>query len=78
MLMKGTIFTPILSINTKINVYRSEYGCAPNYIVMNKETLNAIKTSSELVVVNTPAYFTFCGIPIAICDKLGFGEFTIV
>lgn len=81
MLTKGTVFTPILSVSTKINAYRSKYGCDPNYIVMNKETLNAIKTSSELVAGSmpaTPAYFAFCGTPVAICDNLEFGEFMIV
>lgn len=58
-----------------------------SYLIMSSSTfeiLNKIKGESKpyqwhpCPVVQTKKYFTICGFPIAICDKLEFGEVEIV
>ena len=61
-----------------------------NYIIMNNETLNdldekvddwftKIETSNYVTVVETTStYASIWGIPIAICEKLKYGEVDLV
>ena len=60
-----------------------------NYIIMNNETLSdldekvddwftKIETSNYVTVVKTPTYASIWGIPIAICEKLKYGEVDLV
>ena len=65
-----------------------------NYIIMNNETLNdldekandwftKLETSNYVTVVKkqliiTPTYTSICGIPIAVCEKLKYGEVELI
>ena len=65
-----------------------------NYIIMNNETLNdldekaddwftKLETSNYITVVKkqlmiTPTYASIDGIPIAVCEKLKYGEVDLV
>lgn len=65
-----------------------------NYIIMNNETLNdldekaddwftKLETSNYVTVVKkqlmiTPTYASICGIPIAVCEKLKYGEVDLI
>ena len=65
-----------------------------NYIIMNNETLNdldekaddwftKLETSNYVTVVKkqliiTPTYASICDIPIAVCEKLKYGEVELI
>ena len=74
----GNMFMPSL-ISAAVDTYLTTYGVDPNYIVMNEETLDAVKAGIHpMIYVEEPKYPVYCGVPIAICGKLRFGEFEVV
>lgn len=55
-----------------------------SFLIMSKETMNALIAEREygckgiqIVGSDDESYATFCEIPIAICNKLDFGEVNI-
>lgn len=55
----------------------TNYSKNPNYIVMNRDTLNIIIKDTGCMT-NTSCYETLFGVPIAISDALKFGDVDIV
>jgi hypothetical protein len=56
-------------------------GQFPSYIIMNNETFLGIKNSDlsiHRLFSTKPNYPSFYGCPIALCDKLKFGEVDII
>ena len=67
-----------------INAIKAEIACGNviNYLVMNATTFHVLVKAYELnngcKIITKNYYSTLLGYPIAICDKLGFGEVDFV
>lgn len=68
------------AIARKMDEYFLETGEYPHYIVVSSSTLAMIKAlASSLVACEaTRTYGEYRGVPLAVCDKLGVGQFEIV
>ena len=74
-----------------ISAYKKEYGTDPLFIVMNEDTERELRNSSKDVFKifyyedfkqghrkGNIKYSSFWEIPIAICNKLNFGEINVL
>ena len=73
----------ITALNFAINNFvKNNNGKQPNYLIMNKETRdNLIITEYDFTNVTKThghKYIVYCGFPLAICEKLDFGEVEII
>jgi len=84
--MKTTFKTNCCEINTNeicrlITLYQAKTGEQPNYIIMSRGTCELLKSQIERLIMKCQFNSTvvqFCGIDIAECDKLKFGEVEVV
>ena len=80
--MKNVVNGSIVSggvISVKIDEYISKNGCNPNYIIMSGSTASMMEAVSGSVSSRSiEKYSEFCGVPVAICNRLRTGEFEIV
>lgn len=71
-------------LSRAVYAYHNQEARNPSYIVMSDQTKRALdaEASSHLLILDeqeqTSTYATYMGNPIAICNKLAFGEVEII
>ena len=77
--MRGNIVdfkVNIYKIEKLISKFKEERMVEPSYIIMNRETLDRLRTSSGCMSISS--YETLYGLPIAISEVLKVGEADVV
>lgn len=71
-------------LSRAVYAYHSQESRDPSYIVMSSETKNALNAAAvpKLLILDEmderSTYTTYMGNPIAVCEKLAFGEVEII